>query len=38
LVKALLQEEIVQQEDLARILGERATSVDTSDSLQQIVT
>ncbi len=32
LVKALLQEEVVQQEDLVRILGPRATSVNVTDS------
>jgi cell division protease FtsH len=32
LVKALLQEEVVQQEDLVRILGPRVTSVNVTDS------
>jgi cell division protease FtsH len=36
LVKALLQEEIVLQEDLVRILGSRATSVDAPNSPQKV--
>jgi cell division protease FtsH len=36
LVKALLQDEIIQQEDLARILGSRTTSLDAPNSSQMI--
>lgn len=36
LVKALLQEEIIQQEDLVRILGARATSVDAPNPPQEV--